>query len=129
VSGELLTIETGAGGVTQSNTLSAGVITAGTLAAGARGVDGTVRLIGPSRNAIDRLGDIAVSGGDFTLADNTTALMVTGTVAANNITLSSGAAGPAISVGGAVKAAAVTSLTASTGSIDIGTGLGRAPPR
>ncbi len=91
-----------------------GTITAGLLKSSA-GVAGDTWLLAPA-NAIGRVGDFAVTGGDFQLADSR-AVNVTGVVSAGSIWISDSATGTALTVSGALNANTGDTLIASNGAM------------
>nr|WP_294564579.1 hypothetical protein [uncultured Rhodopila sp.] len=87
-----LSLSTQGGGVTQSG----GTIFARNLVSDT-GITGTVSLLGS--NTIIAVGNLAVTSGDFTLAD-ATAVSLTGPLTANNVTITA----PAITASGVIDA-------------------------
>ncbi len=104
----VLDVSTGAGGVSQAGT---GTIVAGTLQSG-HGIAGSVNLAGG--NTIAAIGSLVVTGGDFALQDaGASILTVTGSLAANNVTLA-----------GATGLVLPGTISAPGGIVDLSTGSG-----
>ncbi|HVB69041.1 MAG TPA: filamentous hemagglutinin N-terminal domain-containing protein, partial [Acetobacteraceae bacterium] len=104
----VLDLSTAAGGVNQ---LGTGTIVAGTLQS-SQGIAGSVNLAGG--NTIAAIGRLVVTGGDFALQDaGASTLTVTGSLAANNVTLA-----------GATGLVLPGTISAPGGIVDLSTGSG-----